>query len=100
MREINRPSHEQHSSFGGGGSIFAIDDEPDGMATVSSGPYSESLPVAGRTVGEIRTRYRDRFDIAPRGQATLNGSDVGDDAVVRAGQMLAFVHRIGEKGGH
>jgi hypothetical protein len=100
MRELNRPNREQHSGFGGGASIFAVDEEPDGMATVASGPYSESLPVSGRTVGEIRARYRDRFDIAPRGQATLDGSDVDDDAVVRAGQMLAFVHRIGEKGRH
>jgi hypothetical protein len=100
MREINRPSHEQHSFFGGGGSIFAVDEETDTMATVASGPYEEQLPVAGRTVGEIRTRFRDRFDIDPRGQATLNGADAGDDTVIRPGQMLAFAHKTGEKGRH
>jgi hypothetical protein len=98
MREINRPSHEQHFFGGGGGSIFAVDDETDTLVTVASGPYDEQLPVAGRTVGEIRTRFRDRFDIDPRGQATLDGSNVGDDTVVRHRQVLSFAHKTGEKG--
>lgn len=97
MRERNRPTYED-AAFGGGGSIFAVEDETDTLVTVASGPYAEQLPVAGRTVGEIRTRFRDRFDIDPRGHATLNGTDVGDDTVVRPGEVLAFVHKTGEKG--
>jgi hypothetical protein len=50
------------------------------------------------SVGEIRRRFRDRFDLDPHSQAVLDGHDVGDDVVVRAGQALMFVRRAGEKG--
>lgn len=69
-----------------------------GMVTVSSGPYSESLPVADSTVGEIRARLRDRFDLPPNSQAMLDGNEVGDDVIVRASQALTFVRQSGEKG--
>jgi hypothetical protein len=65
---------------------------------VASGPYAYPLPVAGSTVGEVRTRFRDRLDIPPHSQATLDGVDVDDSTVVRAGQVLMFVQRAGEKG--
>jgi hypothetical protein len=68
------------------------------MVTVMSGPYAEQLPVGNMTVGEIRRRFRDRFDIAPNSQATLDGHEVGDDTVVRAGQVLSFIRHAGEKG--
>jgi hypothetical protein len=49
-------------------------------------------------VGEIRRRFRDRFDLDPNSQAVLDGNDVGDDVVVRPGQALMFARRAGEKG--
>jgi hypothetical protein len=67
-------------------------------ATVVHGPYAEDLPVAGMTVGEVRARYRDRFDIDPRCQATLDGVEVGDEVMVRPGMQLLFARRAGEKG--
>jgi hypothetical protein len=66
--------------------------------TVSHGPYSERLPVADMSVGEIRARYHDRFDLDPASEAILDGTPVSDDTTVKAGQMLMFVHRTGEKG--
>ena len=68
------------------------------MATVAAGPYSEQLPVANYTVGQIRARLGPRFDIDPQSQAVLDGRDVGDEEIVRAGQLLLFAHRVGEKG--
>ena len=88
-RERERPGPA--SSFGG--------DAPDpGPVTVAHGPYSESLPVADMTVGEIRSRYRDRFDLHPESDAILDGLTVSDDTTVGTGQMLTFIHRSGEKG--
>ena len=66
---------------------------------VACGPYAEQLPVARMTVGEIRARFRDRLDIDSRAVAVLDGQDVNDQTVVRAGQVLSFVQRSGEKGG-
>jgi hypothetical protein len=81
------------SIFGGGGG------NADGTATVSCGPYAENIAVAGMSVGEIRARFRDRFNIDPHSQAILNGQEVGDDTTVRAGQVLTFIRKAGEKGG-
>lgn len=98
MNELIRPDHERSGGPSGGGGLF--DESPDCQlpVTVSSGPYAERLPVGNMTVGEIRQRYRDRFDLDPQSQAVLDGNDVGDDAVVRHGQALMFCRRAGEKG--
>ena len=72
--------------------------EPDGLCTVASGPYGEQLPVASMTVKQIRARYRDRFDIDPQAQALVDGNEVGDDTVIRTGQVLMFSKKAGEKG--
>ena len=99
MREQHPPANERFSSRGGLGSIFDEADDAGRLVTVTSGPYAEQLPVGNASVGEIRARFRDRFDIDPRSVAVLDGHDVNDDTVVRAGQTLMFVHRAGEKGG-
>jgi hypothetical protein len=68
------------------------------MATVFHGPFAAQLPVAGLTVGEIRRRYREYLDIAPRSQAVLDGQDTGEETLVRAGQNLLFIARCGSIG--
>jgi len=83
---------------GSGGDIFDASPAGGGLATVASGVYAEQIPVSGMSVGEIRRRFADRFDIDPRSQAVLDGQDVADDVVVRDGQALMFTHRAGEKG--
>jgi len=98
MQELVRPTHERPGGPAGLGSIFADDPAPGQLVTVASGPYMEQLPVGNTTVGEIRRRFRDRFDIDPRSQAVLDGHDVGDETVVRHGQTLMFARRAGEKG--
>jgi hypothetical protein len=98
MNERIRPDHERHGAPGGAASLF--DEAPDIQlpVTVSSGPYAEQLPVGNMTVGEIRRRFRDRFDLDPTSQSVLDGHDVGDEIVVRPGQALMFTRRAGEKG--
>jgi hypothetical protein len=83
---------------GGLGDIFPADGASAPLVTVAHGPYFERLPVGDMNVGEIRARYRDRFDIDPRSLAVLDGNTVGNDTIVRAGQVLTFVRRSGEKG--
>ena len=78
--------------------LFDTNDTAGQLVTVSSGPYLEELPVGNSTVGEIRRRFADRFDIDPHAQAVLDGNVAGDDTVVRAGQALMFTRRAGEKG--
>lgn len=97
LQEQVRPVREAHGVGPGGlGDVFA--DSGAVMVTVAHGPYSEQLPVANMAVGEIRARYRDRFDIDPQSQGVVDGNEVGDDTVVRTGQVLMFVRKAGEKG--
>lgn len=76
---------------------FDADENPS-LATVACGPYAEQLPVGRMTVGEVRARFRSRFDIDPRAVAVLDGRDADEQTVIRAGQVLTFIQRSGEKG--
>ncbi|HXJ74991.1 MAG TPA: hypothetical protein VNM37_19195 [Candidatus Dormibacteraeota bacterium] len=94
----NQNQRETPGLAGGLGHLFAEPHEPAGLVTVAVGPYLERLPIGNSTVGEIRNRFRQRFDIDPRSMAILDGHETGNDTVVRTGQVLMFVHRSGEKG--
>lgn len=97
MEEIIRPRRTSEGSGPSGlGDPLAPTGNPD--AYVVSGPYSEQLPVGGMSVGEIRRRYGDRFDLDPHSQAILDGSPADENATVQPGQLLMFIRRAGEKG--
>jgi hypothetical protein len=68
------------------------------LVTVGCGPYTEQLPVSGMSAGEVRRRFRDRFDIDPGSQAFVDGAEVDDATVLQPGQVLSFAKRAGEKG--
>jgi hypothetical protein len=68
------------------------------LVTVLHGLYSDKLPVGNMTVSEIRSRYGEQFDIDPESPARVDGVRVGEDAVVRPGQTLAFVNAAAEMG--
>jgi hypothetical protein len=99
MTELTQPiTRERPTTMGGFGSIFDDNHEPGGLVTVAVGPYVERLPLGNSSVAQIRARFGQRFDIDPRTQAVLDGHEVGDDTMVRTGQVLMFVHKSGEKG--
>ena len=98
MSERIRPNRERSHGPPGPGGVFDGNPANQPSVTVSSGPYAEHLPVGNLSVGEIRRRFGDRFDLDPQSQAVLDGNDVSDDVVVRPGQSLTFVRRAGEKG--
>jgi len=98
MNERTCYPRELEGGPGSLGDLFDPQDGSDGLVTVSSGPHKESLPLRNMSVGEIRRRFRDRFDLDPESQAVIDGYEVGDNAVVRAGQFLTFTRHAGEKG--
>lgn len=81
-----------------GGRADAMGGDESRLVTVSHGPYAERLPVGEMRVRDIRARYQDRLDIDPDSQAVVEGHEVGEDVVVRGGEMLMFVRKAGEKG--
>lgn len=98
MAERIRRRPERHSSLGPSGPDDFLAADSPGLVTVSCGPYAERLPVGQMTAGEVRARYRDRFDIDPHSQAVIDGREVDDSVKVVAGQILTFVRKSGEKG--
>ncbi len=73
--------------------------EPAGLAQVSTGLYTEHLPVVGRTIVDIRETFANRLDIDPSASPVLDGELVTDESIrVEPGQRLAFVRHAGEKG--
>jgi hypothetical protein len=97
MNERIRPQTERIVGAGRAG-LFDNSGPSPQLVTVSSGPFLEQLPVGNSSVGEIRRRFADRFDIHPQAQAILDGQAVDDQVTVRPGQALMFTRRAGEKG--
>ena len=100
MNEKTPQNRESFDAPSSAGSIFDDDSgsDPVGNVTVSAGVYSQQIPVANSTVGEIRARFQDRFDIGSSSVGILDGNKVDDSTVVREGQNLLFRHLSGEKG--
>jgi hypothetical protein len=101
VKERKKQVIEQQVKPGGGDSpldMAAGLPAVDNIVHVSSGPYAEDLPIAGMTVGEARRRFKDRFDIGDGAQAILDGKQVGDDVMMKAGESLMFIMHAGEKG--
>jgi hypothetical protein len=95
MLERRQPERTTRRPGGGFDDLFA--GAATAMATVQSGPYAESIPVADMTVGQIRARYADRFHIVDGMQAVIDGQPADESTVLRAGQALMFM-RSGVKG--
>lgn len=101
MKEKKRSEQQKPASGGGDGdSIFDATPEPENKnVTVSSGPYLETLPVAGMSVAQVRRKFKDRFDIDQESTAIINGDDADEETILKAGEALMFVRHAGEKGG-
>ena len=70
-------------------------EEFGGMAVING----HDAPVSGMTLGEIRTRLADRFEIEPNSTVQINGEVIQDESrVVRTGERVEFVRYVGEKG--
>jgi hypothetical protein len=100
MKEKVRTEQQKSASPGDAASIFDAVPEPENKnVSVSSGPYLETVPVAGKSVGEVRKRFADRFDIDKESTAIVDGKDAKEDYILKAGEALMFVRHAGEKGG-
>jgi len=100
MEMTERPRERQEGGPAGLGDPFAPAEPGGGLAVVAHGPYSEALPVHGMSVEQIRRCFGDLLDLDPQSTPILDGQEARNDTVVRAGQVLLFTRRAGEKGTH
>ncbi len=65
-----------------------------------SGIHNHSLPLAGRSVAEVRKKLSGTLNIATDTVANVNGETVKDEAhtTLKAGDTIEFVKHAGEKG--
>jgi hypothetical protein len=66
--------------------------------TVTSGANSESLNVAGQSVGAVRARFATALNIGPGTTATVWGDPVSEDYILEDGETLRFAKTTAEKG--
>ena len=71
---------------------------PSGQVKVSYGVHHLDAAIAGKSVGEVRQALREPLNIDPRALALVNGRDVAESYVLKAGDQLEFVRLAGEKG--
>ena len=95
---LERRRSQRESPQPGSGKLDLTGAADGGLVTVSHGVHTEALPVGNMTVGEIRGRFADRFDIDPESTALLDGNEVTDETIVLDNQMLMFVRKAGVKG--
>ena len=100
MKEKRRETEKKPGDSGGGSIFDSAPPLPENKnVSVASGPYAEELPIAGMSVGEVRRRFKDRFDIDEKSQGIVNGKSADEDVILKAGESLMFVRHAGEKGG-
>lgn len=92
--EKKKQKKEKAPSLGGN----PFDNTDTQHATIGCGLYQEKLPVAGKTIGEIRSEFSDRLEIADNAVATVAGVEQGNDYRVGANELILFIQQAGEKG--
>lgn len=65
---------------------------------VVHGSNSEYLDLEGKTVGFVRKKLRDVFNLPSDAEALIANKTVGDDFVLEGSQTLEFVKEAGVKG--
>jgi hypothetical protein len=66
--------------------------------TVQYGPYKATVPMAGKSVKQIREELTARWSIDANAKGFLGKQEIADDQVITAGQTLTLFRVMGEKG--
>jgi hypothetical protein len=66
--------------------------------TVSSGANSGNFPVVGKTVGAVKAFLKEVLNVDEMSSGLVNGSEVGNDYVLKNGDRLEFLKPAGKKG--
>lgn len=97
MERMRRRSHAEEVS--GPSATSRPTPAGSGRVQVMWGAMSESLELAGASVGEVFHMLQAPFNIAPGVTALVNGDPVDGEYRLRAGDELEFTRPAGEKGG-
>lgn len=68
------------------------------LISVSCGASSSNYPVVGRSVGFVKSTYKEILNINPEAEGIVNGTKVEDSYVMKSGDTLEFVRKAGTKG--
>ncbi len=98
MRQIRQQQRSQQQAPRDPASDPFAEAATQSLATITHGPYLEQVPIAGLTLGQVRRRFRDRFNLPEDGLAMVDGNQVEEDTLILAGQLVTFMHRANAKG--
>lgn len=68
------------------------------LVKISYGVHHLEVPIAGKSVGEVRQALREPLNIDPRALALVNGRETAASYVLKENDQLEFVRLAGEKG--
>jgi len=77
---------------------FLEDNTYKTLISVSCGASSSNYPVVGRSVGFVKSTYKEILNIDPASEGIVNGVKVADSYVMKSGDNLEFVRKAGVKG--
>jgi len=66
---------------------------------IVNGANGGNWPLAGMTIGEVRTRLKDVFTVHYTHSSWVNGRSCNDATILRDGDNLEFGQAVGSKGG-
>ena len=91
-------SHDPHSATVTAPPQTVPAEQGQGQVTVISGAHLQSFPLAGMPVTQARVLMEQLMSLHPDAPMLVNGSQVGSEYALQAGDTLEFVHHAGEKG--
>lgn len=77
---------------------FATKDKYESVISVSCGAASSNFAVVGKTVGYVKSTYREILNIDVDSSSVVNGENVKESYVLKSGDTLEFLRKAGSKG--
>lgn len=79
-------------------SFIEDDNSYKSLISVSCGAASSNYPVVGKSVGYVKSTFREILNIETESNSVVNGSEVAESYVLKSGDTLEFVRKAGTKG--
>lgn len=68
------------------------------MASIKYGVVNQPMPMAGKTIGEVRNAVKGTWKVPDEAKAFKGKTELDENYVIQPNDKIEFVRRLGEKG--